>query len=201
MTKRNAATRDRGRSRDARTLNPEPRTLNPTNALWTIMLVTSFLLPSPSPAEQSPTTIPIGITDVLSAAQFTIGYQYSDGRSGSLGHGWSGYDSTTGVYWTPEETPDLSRRVFGITGETIERTQIIHDMIYIFALNLVITPIIYLAVGNSLKQAATSTLFVALMGLCLGPLMGYSVDVARDMTGLRQCQRSTYPDLVRKRNR
>ncbi|MFH1591741.1 MAG: L-alanine exporter AlaE [Candidatus Woesearchaeota archaeon] len=95
---------------------------------------------------------------------------------------------------------DLSRRIFKITGETKEKIQVFHDMAFTSAFNLAIAPLIYLSMGADLKQAAIGGLSAAVLSIGMGPIMGYSIDVGRDLTGLGNCERRTYPDLVRRRN-
>lgn len=56
--------------------------------------------------------VPLGITDLFSSANQTVGYQYFGKDSCSLGSGWSGYDPTSGIYFQPEDTPDRISQVF-----------------------------------------------------------------------------------------
>lgn len=93
---------------------------------------------------------------------------------------------------------DFSRRIFKITGETKERIQTLHDFLYAATFNLAITPPIYLLMGADGKQAILGGLSAAAFSIVMGPIMGYSVDVARDLTGLEKCERASYPDLVRR---
>lgn len=93
---------------------------------------------------------------------------------------------------------DISRRIFKITNDTKERLQVFHDAAYATAFNSVIAPPIYFSMGADLKQAVIGGVMAG--GLCtvMGPIMGYSVDVARDLTGLKECQRTSYPKLAKK---
>ncbi len=93
---------------------------------------------------------------------------------------------------------DLSRKIFKITSKTKEKTQVIHDMAYTSAFNLAVAPMIYLSMGADVKQAVIGGLSLAALSLGMGPIMGYSVDVARDLTGLRECERKTYPNLIKR---
>jgi len=93
---------------------------------------------------------------------------------------------------------DLSRKIFHITNKTRERIQTFHDFAYTAAFNLAVAPPIYLSMGADLKQAAVGGLTAAAFSTVMGPIMGYSVDAARDLTGLKNCERSSYPELLRK---
>jgi len=93
---------------------------------------------------------------------------------------------------------DFSRRLFGITDQTKERTQLIHDVAYAAAFNLVVSPIIYLSMGADIKQATIGAGTAAVLSIGTGPLMGYAVDVGRDLTGLRDCERASYPDVIKR---
>jgi len=86
-------------------------------------LLISFLLGGDTVAEHSrlgarpqdsmsSILIPIGITDLLSLPGPEIGYAYFGGPTSSLGRGWSGFDDSSGVYWVPEETQDMTSQVF-----------------------------------------------------------------------------------------
>lgn len=88
---------------------------------------------------------------------------------------------------------DLSKRVFGVTDQTRERLQAIHDAAYLGAFNLVIAPLIYLASGaRDIREIAVGTAAAIAFGLVNGGPMGYAVDVFRDLTGLKECRRLSY---------
>jgi hypothetical protein len=93
---------------------------------------------------------------------------------------------------------DLSRKIFHITDQSRERTQTIHDIAYTAAFNLAIAPPLYIAMGADVKQAIIGGLSAAAMSTIMGPLSGYSIDAARDLTGLRDCERPSYPKLIRR---
>ena len=73
-----------------------------------------FLLTAPLPCAYAQQTlpVPIGITDLFSAATPTVGYQHDGKPPVSLGFGWSGYDATSGVYFVPESAVDGASQVF-----------------------------------------------------------------------------------------
>lgn len=93
---------------------------------------------------------------------------------------------------------DLSKKIFKITGDTKEKIQIIHDAIYTSTFNLAVAPAIYLSMGADFKQAIVGGLSAATLSIGLGPIMGYSVDAGRDLMGLRECERKTYPNLIKR---
>jgi len=92
---------------------------------------------------------------------------------------------------------DLSRKFFHINNQTNEKVQTFHDSAYTFTFNLTMIPI-YLSQGADLKQAIIGGVSGAILGIGLGPVMGYSIDTARDLTGLQNCERVTYPDSIRR---
>src|SRR3989338_2385030 len=108
----------------------------------------------------------------------------------SLGSRLSGAVITYGgIGWAFAKGRDLSRRFFSITDKTRERIQTLHDSLYTAVFNGVMTPPLYLAMGADTNQAIFGGLSAAALSIPMGPVLGYSVDVARDMTGLRTCER------------
>jgi len=90
---------------------------------------------------------------------------------------------------------DLSRRVFGIGGKTAEKIQTFHDAAYTAGFNLAIIPFIYASQGASVRESIVGGLSAAAMSTVIGPVMGYSIDAARDLTGLQECQRPSYKKI------
>lgn len=93
---------------------------------------------------------------------------------------------------------DVSRKFFKINKETKEKIQSLHDVAYTFAFNFSVMPIFYSFGGADLKQAIMGGFSAATLGAILGPLMGYSVDVGRDLSGLENSDRSSYPEIIKK---
>ncbi|MCK5624275.1 L-alanine exporter AlaE [Candidatus Pacearchaeota archaeon] len=99
---------------------------------------------------------------------------------------------------------DLSKKLFKITNKTKEVVQHAHDIGYAFALNLAITPPMYtlsqLMAGEDLdfKKIAIGTISASILGGINGSPMGYSIDVFRDLTGIKECNRKSYPNLVKR---
>ena len=91
---------------------------------------------------------------------------------------------------------DLSRSIFKINDKTKEKVQQIHDGAFIAAFNAFFAPIMYAYSGETdFKKIVYGTLGVIGATAILG---GYSIDVFRDLTGLKDCERSSYPDLIKK---
>lgn len=93
---------------------------------------------------------------------------------------------------------DLSRRLFKITGKTRETIQNFHDSAYTFVFNSIAMPPIYLSMGASVKEAVIGGLAAGALGIATGPIMGYSADVARDLIGLKECNRTSYPNVIKR---
>jgi len=94
---------------------------------------------------------------------------------------------------------DLSRRIFGVTEKSKEKVQQFHDGTYLAGFNAVFAPIMYTYSGETdLKKIAIGTLGLMATGAVLGGPIGYAVDSFRDLTGLQNSERNSYPDLVRK---
>lgn len=101
---------------------------------------------------------------------------------------------------------DLSRKVFKITDQTKERTQHIHDVGYTAAFNLAISPPMY-AISQTLAgedidltKIAIGTAAATAFGAVNGSPMGYAVDVFRDLSGVRECNRPSYPKFLKKQS-
>ncbi len=96
---------------------------------------------------------------------------------------------------------DLSRRIFKITKESSEKTQQIHDSLYSALFNTMFAPPVYMYSGADRKEVLIGGCVAALFGLVSGPLMGWGIDVGRDLTGLGKCERKTYPSFIKKRGK
>src|SRR3989338_3451481 len=94
---------------------------------------------------------------------------------------------------------DLWRKTFRITDKTLERMQTLNDVAYTAVFNLAISPLIYFISGaRDLKEIVVGTLCASFFGALNGVPMGYSVDLFRDLTGLKKSER--IPRFVRKTN-
>jgi hypothetical protein len=94
---------------------------------------------------------------------------------------------------------DLSRRLFAVRDTTSERIQGTHDATYLGAFNLVFAPLLYAASGaRNLREISIGTATAIAFGFVNGAPMGYTVDLFRDLTGLKECNRPSYPQSVKK---
>ena len=101
---------------------------------------------------------------------------------------------------------DLSRKLFKITDQTKERMQQIHDIGYTAAFNFAISPPLY-AISQTLagedinlKKIAIGTATAVAFGAVNGIALGYTVDVFRDLTGLKECNRQSYPGFIKRQS-
>ena len=96
---------------------------------------------------------------------------------------------------------DLSRKLFKIKDATKEKIQSFHDAVYSGAFNLVVAPAIYFASGvRDPKEIAIGTASAIALGLVNGAPMGYAVDLFRDLTGLKDCERPSYPNMLKRQS-
>ncbi|MEK6932542.1 MAG: hypothetical protein AABW56_01980 [Nanoarchaeota archaeon] len=85
---------------------------------------------------------------------------------------------------------DFYRKTLKITDQTKERKQQIHDSIYGGLFNLIIAPGFYYTSGvRDLNEILGGTAISILFGLTSGGLMGYSIDMFRDLTGIKESAR------------
>jgi len=101
---------------------------------------------------------------------------------------------------------DLSKKLFKITNKTKEIVQHVHDVGYAIAFNLALTPPMYtisqLIAGEDLdfNKIAIGAVSASIFGGLNGSPMGYTMDVFRDLTGLKECNRISYPNVMKKQS-
>jgi len=97
---------------------------------------------------------------------------------------------------------DLSRKIFKINDQTKEKIQYVHDAVYSAAFNAALSPLIYhfLAGVDDPRKIALGTMSTIGYSLLLGAPMGYSVDVLRDLTGLKKCERKSYQQIIQNKS-
>lgn len=94
---------------------------------------------------------------------------------------------------------DLYRKTLKIIDETKEKVQTLHDSLYTGLFNSVFAPIIYFISGSrDTKEIVIGTGCAIGLGLVNGALIGYAIDVGRDLIGLKKCERKTYPNFIKK---
>jgi len=93
------------------------------------------------------------------------------------------------------------RRAFGITEESRETKQTLHDTIYTATFNALISPPLYLIAGETdLEKIVIGTLCATGFGSINGSPLGYAVDSLEDLTSLKECNRPSYPAFLKKMN-
>lgn len=93
---------------------------------------------------------------------------------------------------------EFSRKLFKINDETKESLQYIHDTAYLAAFNLGFCPILYYASGSrDLKEIAMGTLGNIAFAFAAGGPIGYSIDIFNYLTGVKSCERSSYPNFIK----
>jgi hypothetical protein len=93
---------------------------------------------------------------------------------------------------------DYSKKKINITKETKERTQQIHDSLFMTAINLPLALSLYTIAGETdIKKLAIGTATGMVLGSVMGPVAGYGIDVTRDLLGIDECKRSSYPKRIK----
>jgi hypothetical protein len=103
-----------------------------------------------------------------------------------------------GIGWAYGTSRDISRKIFKINQESKEKIQWLHDWIYTAAFSSTVLGTAYALAGESdTTKIATALVISAATQTVRGPLIGYSTDCFRDMLKIKECKRTTYPDLVK----
>ena len=84
---------------------------------------------------------------------------------------------------------DLSRKLFKIKDTTSEKIQTIHDAGCLMAFNAGVAPIMYTAAGATPQETLYGTLTAMGLSTVIGPVIGYSIDLGRDLTGIKESKR------------
>lgn len=96
---------------------------------------------------------------------------------------------------------DAWRKLFKITDKTKEKVQYAHDIAYTSAFNIAVGPVIYLISGvRNIEEIVIGTACAAVFGAINGGPLGYAVDAFRDLSGVKPCERTSYPDMIRKQS-
>lgn len=104
----------------------------------------------------------------------------------------------SGVGYIYGKGRDISRKLFKINEKSSERSQQIHDAAYTGVFNLVLSPPIYLAAGaRDIQEIVVGTACAIGLGTVNGIPMGYAVDLFRDLTGIKKCERPSYPNSLK----
>ena len=96
---------------------------------------------------------------------------------------------------------DLSRGFFHIDSQSSERIQQGYDFLYGAGFNLVYSPFFYFLAGSrDVKEIALGCLGAVGIGAVNGAPMGFALDIARDLTGIKDCERKYYPAIIKKQS-
>lgn len=96
---------------------------------------------------------------------------------------------------------DISRKLFKVKENSKESLQWVHDAAYLMGFNAIVNPLLYYVSGSrDLKEVIGGTLALSIFSAFAGGPIGYTIDVFRDLTGLKSCKRESYPDLIKKQS-
>ena len=96
---------------------------------------------------------------------------------------------------------ELFKKVLRISDKTSELAHIIYDASYCGLFSLAFLPPIYYAAGSrDLNEIAAGTGCGIMLGVINGAPAGYALDVFKDLTGLEECKRRSYPEFIKKQN-
>jgi len=108
--------------------------------------------------------------------------------------------SYAGSGWLYGKLRDVSKKHFEITDRSKEIIQGMHDFLYNAVYSSIFTGLIYTVSREPDPwKIAAAVGFAASTAVVRGPISGYSIDAARDLTGLKECNRRLYPRWVKNR--
>ncbi|MEM4331354.1 MAG: L-alanine exporter AlaE, partial [Candidatus Anstonellales archaeon] len=96
---------------------------------------------------------------------------------------------------------DMWRKIFRVNQKTNEKIQAFHDFIYAGILNLVTMPPTYALsqyMANEeldMKKILTASVIAAIVSGLNGPFVGYAIDIYRDLSNIKECERTFYKKL------
>ncbi len=85
---------------------------------------------------------------------------------------------------------NISKRIFNVSEEfSHESTIVVHDLLYLVGFNFCLTPLLYLVSGASPREIVLGTSFALGMAFIAGPINGFFIDAAGELTGLNSSLR------------
>ncbi len=107
-----------------------------------------------------------------------------------------------GAGWGYRKGREVYRRLLGISDKTNEVIQGVNDWIYTaaYSSSVLIGGYLYSHESDWWKIGTALTISAASQSI-RGPLIGYSVDCFQDMFGFKECNRTTYPSVVKRMGR
>jgi hypothetical protein len=98
-----------------------------------------------------------------------------------------------------EKGRTLFRKMLKVKDDASEKIQGRVDSLYGLSFNILIGPPIYYICGaKNFKEIAIGTACSAIIGAVNGFPLGWTIDAYQDLTGLKECERKSYPDLIKK---
>lgn len=92
---------------------------------------------------------------------------------------------------------DLSQKYFKIS-ERHPFSQPLHDIGYNAVFSGIVSPGFYIASGETdIDKIILGTVGGAALGMANGAIVGYVLDIFKDVTGVKPCKRPSYPESIR----
>lgn len=91
---------------------------------------------------------------------------------------------------------DISKGLFGIDNSSSGRAQTFHDAAYLTGFTTVVSPFVYAVSGASLEENVAGTLTAMALAIPVGPIIGYAVEVFRDLTEIEESRR--VPETIKR---
>jgi len=93
---------------------------------------------------------------------------------------------------------DFWKKSFGVSEGTSEIKQVVCDLGYSVTFNLIFSPIMYFIAGErDFETIALATGASMSLSLFNGAPVGYAIDVSRDLVGIKECKRKSYPQKIK----
>ena len=93
---------------------------------------------------------------------------------------------------------DFWKKSFGVSEGTSEIKQVVCDLGYSVTFNLIFSAIMYFIAGErDFETIALATGASMSLSLFNGAPVGYAIDVSRDLVGIKECKRKSYPQKIK----
>lgn len=103
-----------------------------------------------------------------------------------------------GGAWVYNFGRDSVKSGIELNGGGREGTRVISDILYSGAFNAVLGFGTYMVTtDNSARELIWPSLWAGVIGAAVGPLCGYAVDFSRDLMGIEECKRKSYPPKIK----
>ncbi len=109
--------------------------------------------------------------------------------------------SFLGLSYVYAKGRDKSKEFFNVNENSSKKVRFWFDIGYGTAFNLAWSPIFYAACGvPDAKQFGWGIFWATVLGAVNGFPIGYSIDSFRDLTSIKECNRKTYPKIIKNRH-